>query len=377
MTGSPKVAHVLVPYLRPTETFIYDRLVNHMRYSPFILSDEPIVNLDLFPFDGPIFSLSDRPAIVRKIDAIFKMSADVSPYYRVVLGRQKPDVVHAHFGPVGAAVAPTAAMLRIPIVVSFYGIDASALLEDPHYKTAYKRLFREAALVSVLSGDMAGRLAGAGCPDEKIRVHHLAVDTEKLVPAPAEKKKGGVFRIVSAGRFVAKKGMDRLVKAFETVVRGGADAELALYGDGPLLEDVGKLVAEKRLDEKVRFCGHQPRGKVLEAIRGADSFALFSVTAPDGDMEGTPTVLIEAGALGVPSVSTRHAGIPEVVEDGRTGFLVEESDIEGFARCLGKLAADLKLRAEMGRAARGRIAAQFDIRKVMKTIESDYDTICS
>ena len=68
----PKVAHILIPYLQKTETFIYDRLTNHTRYNPFILTDEPVVNSDIFPFDGQIYSLATRPAAIRAADTRFK-----------------------------------------------------------------------------------------------------------------------------------------------------------------------------------------------------------------------------------------------------------------------------------------------------------------
>jgi colanic acid/amylovoran biosynthesis glycosyltransferase len=374
LTGKPKVAHVLIPYLPPTETFIYDRLTNHSRYSPFIITDEPVINLDTFPFVGDIFSLANLPPIVRRFNTLLKKSAGISLYYRTILAREKPDVVHAHFGPVGVSVALAAAALRIPLVVSFYGIDASALLSDPRYKHAYKRLFRIAAIISALSDDMAGRLSDAGCPEEKIRVHHLAVDTAALTPAP-DKKTGGSLEIVTAGRFVPKKGHLLLAIAFALLIDSGVDARLSFYGDGQLLENVKTIVAEKGLTDRIRFFGHRSRAETLEAIRNAHIFALFSVTAPDGDMEGTPTVLIEAGALGIPAVSTRHAGIPEIIDDRHTGLLASERHVEGFALALGRLAADPELRASMGHAARERIVSAFDIRKVMETIESDYDSL--
>jgi glycosyltransferase involved in cell wall biosynthesis len=376
VSGKPKVAHILIPYLQKTETFIYDRVTNHVRYSPFILTDEPVINADIFPFGGPIYSLASRPAPLRTADTLFKKAAGFSPYFLSVLSRKKPAVVHAHFGPVGAAAAQAAKMLGIPLVVSFYGIDASALLDSPEYKKEYKRLFRAAAVVSVLSENMGERLARAGCPKDKLRVHHLAVDTAALQPKSEKPAAAGApFKIVSAGRLVPKKGMALLVNAFGIMAGKGIDAELHIYGEGPLGDDIKKQIAEKKLSRRVKLHGRRGRAAVFDAMRGADAFALFSVTGPDGDSEGTPTVLIEAGALGLPSVSTIHAGIPEVVVDGRTGFLVDEYDVENFVSRLIQLAEHPRLRHTMGRAARTRIAAEFDIKKVMRKIESDYDSI--
>ncbi len=374
--SKPKVAHVLIPYLRKTETFIYDRLINHKRYAPFILTDEPVINADMFPFGNPIYSLAERPQAVRVADTFFKKTFSVSPYFQTILKRREPAVIHAHFGPVGAVVAPVAKALGIPLIVSFYGVDASSLIDQPEYQSRYKKLFRQAAVVSVLSGEMAKRLVAGGCPEGKIRIHHLAVDTAAIRRRPERSQtEEGRFRIVSAGRFVPKKGMALLVSSFEILTKSVPGAELVIYGDGPLEESVKKQVAEKRLGKRITFCGHKGRGEVLSAMREADAFALFSVTGPDGDQEGTPTVLIEAGASGLPSVSTNHAGIPEVIEDGHTGFLVDENEVERFAARLEQLALHPRLRVTMGRAARNRIKSEFDIHKVMSAIESDYDSL--
>jgi colanic acid/amylovoran biosynthesis glycosyltransferase len=377
VNSAPKVAHILIPYLRKTETFIYDRLIRHSRYQPFILTDEPVMNSDMFPFSDTIHTLADKTPRIRKIDTVFKKALHVSPFFMYVLKREAPAVIHAHFGPVGAAAAMSAKLLGIPLIVSFYGIDASELLESAEYRKEYRKLFGIAAIVSVLSGEMGERLVRAGCPPGKIRVHHLAVDTNALKPCAKMVDANRPFRIVSAGRFVPKKGMSLLVESFEILAKKGIDAELFLFGDGPLEAEVKKQVTDKKLGGRIRFFGHQKRGAVLAAMRAADVFALFSVTGPNGDCEGTPTVLIEAGALGLPSVSTRHAGIPEVIVDGRTGLLADENDVESFASQIEQLAASPELRGDLGRAARDRIAAEYDIRKVMSAIEYDYDSIAS
>ncbi len=373
IADSPRVAHILIPYIRPTETFIYDRLVNHIRYTPFILTNEPVINRDMFPFGGPVHTLAERPLTERKADALARRAAKSSPYFTATLRREKPAAVHAHYGPVGAAVAPSADAAGIPLTVSFYGIDASAFLSDPRHAARYRRMFQSASVVSVLSADMADRLASAGCPEGKIRIHHLAVDTETLTPAPVEARNRARVRIVSAGRFVEKKGMELLIDAFEKTISQGVDAELHLFGSGPLEKQAAARASACRFADRISFFGHRPRAEIIAAVRDADIFALFSVTASDGDMEGTPTVLIEAGALGVPSVSTMHAGIPEVVGDGETGLLVPERDVEAFAGALARLASDPGLRSTMSRAARARVEKLFSIRSVMRQIESDYE----
>jgi len=110
-------------------------------------------------------------------------------------------------------------------------------------------------------------------------------------------------------------------------------------------------------------------------MRQSHIFALLSRTAADGDMEGTPTALIEAGAAGMPAVSTTHAGIPEIIKQGVTGLLVPENDASAAGAALFRLACDPDLRAKMGAAARTRIEQNFSIQNVIRTIEADYETL--
>lgn len=372
MDNNRSVAHIMIPYIRPTETFIYDRITNHISYRPFVITDEPPVNTSQYPFPD-IRTLADRPLLERKYDALMKKTISTSPFLTGELKKSSPSVAHAHYGTVGLAALPSCSESRVPLIVSFYGIDASALLGAKAAAGRYRELFQKAAAVSVLSEDMKNRLAAHGCAPEKLFVHHLAVDTAAMTPST--RAKDGPVVIVSVGRLVPKKGMDMLIEAFSRITGKSVEAALHIYGDGPLENDIRRLVSEKKLEKSVTLHGGRPRSEVISAIKEADIFALFSNTGPDGDMEGTPTVLIEAGALGVPSVSTLHAGIPEVVTHNKTGLLCGEKDIEAFAENLSSLAQNPSLRAEMGAAARSHICERFDIRAVMSEIESLYDKV--
>ncbi len=375
MKASPTVAHVLIPFIRKTETFIYDRITGHCDYNPFVLTDEPVRNIEQFPF-SPIYNLADSPLLERKVNTQIRRFFSFSPYFMRILRKNRPAVIHAHYGPVGVAIAKTAAMANLPLIVSFYGIDASAFLENRKYRSAYKPMFESAAVISVLSRDMGDRLREAGCPAHKLRIHHLAVDTNAFVPQRKNNADAGDgFRIVSVGRLVPKKGMIHLIRAFARFAGQVPDAVLQIFGSGPEEKNIQKEITRKGLCRKVQLMGYRPRKDILDAISTADVFALFSVTAPDGDREGTPTVLMEAGSLGVPSVSTLHAGIPEIIDDGKTGFLVQEKDEQGFAEALYKMWNRRDVRETAGRAAREKITAEFSIEPVMRQIERDYDKI--
>jgi Glycosyl transferases group 1 len=110
----------------------------------------------------------------------------------------------------------------------------------------------------------------------------------------------------------------------------------------------------------VTFLGEQPHDVVAAELRGARAFVQHSITAVDGDSEGLPNSVLEASATGIPVVSTRHAGIPEIVVDGTTGYLVDEHDVPAMVTQMERLLGDPALAATLGRAgrrARGRRGA--------------------
>jgi colanic acid/amylovoran biosynthesis glycosyltransferase len=300
---------------------------------------------------------------------------DYLPYYLEMVRRLNPAVLHAHYGPVGAALVGLRRKTNVPLVTSFYGIDASALLHNDYYKKAYPRLWQECDIVSVLSQNMKDALAEAGCPEEKIRIHHLAVDTGALAPLPnLRPAPGGPIRISCVCRLVEKKGLDTLIRAV-TIARKQVDVELDIAGSGPLDTELRELIDKLDATQFVHLHGRLHRPQALLLMAGSHFFCLLSRTAADGDMEGTPTALIEAGALGLPSVSTFHAGIPEIISNKNTGLLVPENDPEAASDAIVRIASDPDMRHRLGVNARAQICSEFSIHKVIKQIEADYDFV--
>ena len=149
------------------------------------------------------------------------------------------------------------------------------------------------------------------------------------------------------------------ILAFARVASAIQDARLDIIGDGSLEGECRKLIESLDLTDRVTLHGARHSDFVLALLKEASVFAQHSVTAPDGDMEGLPVSVLEAMACGLPVVSTRHSGIPEAVEEGRTGLLVEEHDVEGMAEAILGLLKDPQRAAAMGRAGRERILSHF------------------
>ncbi len=279
----------------------------------------------------------------------------------------RADLLHVHFGNTAVMLLPVRRLTGLPLVVSFYGWDASAApLKNPRL---YEDLFREAAAIVVLSEEMRATLRRLGCPARKLHVVHIAVRVGEL--RAALERAGGrrevvrdgdaELRLLAVGRLVEKKGLDDALEALAVLARRGVRYQFRIVGEGPLRGELESLTRRLGLNGQVEFAGALPREEVFREMAVCDAFFLPSRQAASGDREGTPTVLIEAGALGIPCVATRHAGTPEVVLDGVTGLLAAERDAAGLAAHLERLARDPTLRASLGEAARRHIEAEFEM----------------
>ena len=166
---------------------------------------------------------------------------------------------------------------------------------------------------------------------------------------------------MAVGRFVEKKAPHLLVAAFAEVVRSVPEARLRWIGDG-LLRGVAEDLADALgVADAIEFLGARPPEDVRRELAGARLFCQHSITAADGDSEGSPVAITEAAISGLPVVSTRHANIPHIVCHGKTGLLADERDATGFARHLITLLTDAKLAGRMGAAARIYATEEFDM----------------
>jgi glycosyltransferase involved in cell wall biosynthesis len=263
--------------------------------------------------------------------------------------------------------------LGIPLLVTFHGFDASQLLNDRRYTAELQRLFAYAHVITV-SKNMAERLSAFGLKDDGHTVHYIGVPVEEFEfvrrPAIGEKlKKGEPLTFLQVSNFVEKKGHKYTVEAFAEYFHDRPDDRLILAGDGPLRTEIEVLSASLGIRDKVDFKGRVVKSQVGDLMRGADVFVHHSVTGGDGDMEGIPTVIMEAMSMGLVVVSTRHSGIPELIDDGFDGFLVPERDVPAYVE---KLRALVRSEAGIGERARKKIEDKFNMSKQNLELQKIY-----
>lgn len=285
------------------------------------------------------------------------------------------DILHAHFGPMGARAARLSrlGLLRGRLITTFHANDLT-VYPRLHGRSVYRPLFRTGHLQIAISRHGARRLRELGADEEAIRVNHVGVDLDALPVQP----RGGhsPLRLISVARLVPKKGLDVALEAVAIVRRRGQPIHYTIVGDGPLREDLTRRAAELDLAAAVRFTGPLPPDRVRAHLLQSDALLQPSVTAADGDEEGIPVSLMEAMGTGMPVVATRHAGIPELVDDGGSGFLVPERDGEALAGAILELAAlDPDGRAAMGSAARRKVEDEFDLRKQVAELVALFEAV--
>ncbi len=209
---------------------------------------------------------------------------------------------------------------------------------------------------------MKNELVRLGCDPEKIIVHRMGVKTDDF--APAFDKNNETTQILTVGRLVEKKGIKFGLLGFSETLKRFPALEYKIVGDGPLMGDLQELVSQLGLENKVEFLGWKDQGDIRQFMRNADIFLAPSVVDVKGDQEGVPVVLMEAMASGLPIISTFHSGIPELVEDGVSGFLVPERDTATLTERLGHLLEHPERWPAMGEAGREKVKDMFDIDKL-------------
>jgi glycosyltransferase involved in cell wall biosynthesis len=307
--------------------------------------------------DKPVLSLPER--VVHKTWRIFSgvgLQRETTAAYIRAFKRYRPEAVLAEYGTTGVQTFEACQHLGIPLIVHFHGFDASERGTLKEHANTYPSLFAEAAAIIAVSRVMERRLVFLGASPEKVHYNPCGVDCEEFKGAePA--KAPPIF--LSVGRFVEKKAPHLTLKAFAAVQRAVPDARLRMIGDGALLPQCRTLAKELRIDEFVTFFGTQGKSFVQKEMQNVRCFVQHSVTAPSGDSEGTPVGVLEAGASGLPVVSTRHGGIPDVVIDGETGFLVDENDVDRMAERMTRMATSPGLAETLGLRARKYIQDNF------------------
>jgi colanic acid/amylovoran biosynthesis glycosyltransferase len=361
----PRVAVFCRSFLPLTQTFVYDAVTRLTRYraSVFCVLRE---YADNFPYqDVRVAWPGTRNTIV-------------APNFFPAFVRQQFDVVHAHFGTGGVYALPYMPLARCPLVVTFHGYDVPLLdharrILGPARQYAWlgRSVLRAMTLGLCDSADLRDMLIARGVPAERLRVHLLGVDTQRFRPDGARQADGTV-RVLMVGRFVEKKGFVYGIEAFGQASRVCKTA-LTIVGEGPLEPELKAKVRELGIESQVQFTGALPHDRVLALMQSHDILVAPSTVAQNGDRDSGLLVLREAASSGMVPIATRHGGLPDSVDDGTTGFLVEERDVAAMAERLKQLFTDPALRTSLSQGARQKMIRELDHSVSIAALERAYD----
>jgi colanic acid/amylovoran biosynthesis glycosyltransferase len=350
--------------LPPSETFILAQMGALTRFSPHLAGLEPAPKS--LPLKEPAILLSRRASKAADLRAkIYRRIAFAPLFHRRVRDLQ-PDLIHAHFASSGKAVLPLKKELRRPLIVTLHG-GSDVPLHKP-YVGIYRDLGEKATLFLCVSDFIRRQAIEAGYPAGKLVVHYIGIDRALFLP-PTEA--AATDSILFVGRLVEMKGCEYAIRAMRVVQARRPETEFTIIGDGPLRAGLEELA--KQLHVQCRFLGAQSPAVVREMLGKSRLLCLPSVTTSDGHhAEGLGLVLVEAQAMGVPVVSTFHAGIPEAVADGITGTLVPERDSERLAAAILQLLEDCDLWQRYHLATQNYVDKKFDLRKQTALLEEIY-----
>ena len=286
------------------------------------------------------------------------------------------DIVHCHFGQSGVlgGLLKDVGAVKGRVLTTFYGFDISRYVRCKG-SSVYKLLLSRNDVVLGLSEVMKEQILQLPHRKNSVYVHRLGIDLDRFPFRERARQQGSKVQLITIGRLVEKKGIEYGILAVRKILPSHQELEYRIVGYGPLRDELQQMITSLGLDGHVYLLGEKHQSEIVELLEDADILLAPSVTADDGDQEGTPTVLIEASARGLPVLSTHHAGIAEVVQDGKTGFLVPERDVEALAERLMYLLSHPEIWQKMGRAGRNHIEQHYDINKLNDELVRIYEQV--
>jgi glycosyltransferase involved in cell wall biosynthesis len=287
-------------------------------------------------------------------------------YFAELFTRSGVEHFHVHFA---NRAAHTALFLKaisgIPFSVTAHGQD---FMKDLGNDDLLREICTAAEFVAAET-DYSRDLLRQRCPDSAWKIHRVynGIDLEHF-PILLLPRANSETRIVSVGRLVTFKGFEQLIDVCAELDRRGLDFTCEIIGDGPLRENLEEKIDKLSLSSRVTLLGSLSQGGVFEKLQAGDIFALPSITDRQGASDVFPTVIMEAMSAARPVVSTRLAGIPELVVNEETGFLVRPGDTMALVEALEQLIRNPELRLRYGRAGRMRIEQHFRIEQTIRPL---------
>lgn len=364
--------------LPPSQTFVKAQGDLLQQFTPYYVGSRRVDGLNLPKEQTLVINQGGVWGNVEEL--LFKLSG-ISPKLHQQIQQLNPTLIHAQFGLSGALALPLARSLNIPLIVHFRGADATTTVAPQarfaslnHWIYFHRRnaLKREACLFITVSKFIQEKLLEQGFPADRVITHYNGVNIDQFCPDPQIPREPVILFV---GRLVEKKGCEYLIQAMAKVQSELPEAELVVIGDGPMRSTLEASAAQHL--HHYQFLGTQSATVVKNWMNRARILIAPSVTSAQGDAEGLPNVVVEAQAMQLPVVSTLHAGIPEAVIHGETGFLAAERDAQGLAEYSLRLLSDAALWQSFSTRGREHMQTHFNRATQIQALENLYQSVAN
>ncbi|MEY2547955.1 MAG: hypothetical protein QOD64_537 [Verrucomicrobiota bacterium] len=356
---------------------VYRQITSLKRVDPFVIAQKR-EEADRFPFDR--IAIVGKPAMhfarrfwFKKVrETPWQISPGEVRKLLALLEREKAGLLHVYFGHIAVHLLPLIRAWPKPSVVSFHGADVMVDLDKPGYRAATQQMLEAVRLVLVRSQSLGRALINLGCAAGKIRLQHTGIPVDEIPFRSREWPEAGAWKFVQACRLIAKKGLRVSLRAFAKFAARHPASTFTIAGEGPLRNELGELAAALGIADKVFFSGFISQTQLRELFYQSHIFLHPSELGGDGNQEGVPNSMLEAMASGLPVFATEHGGIPEAIDNGRSGILVRERDEDGFAAALLEQTANLEGLAAIARNGAEVVRKHFEQTGQTRQLEDYY-----
>lgn len=344
-TDVPVVACYCATFLKPEMLHIYRQITTLRRVKPFVIAQKR-EEAARYPFEDVVVTGKPPAHFLRRFwfkqlrDAPWQISAGEARALKDILARVKAELLHIYFGHIAVHLLPLIKQWNAPSVVSFHGADVMVDLDKPAYRAATQEMLQAVRLVLVRSDSLGRALMNIGCPAQKIRIQRTGIPVDDIPFRARTWPENGGWKFVQACRLIAKKGLRVSLQAFADFAARDSAATFTIAGEGPLRAELGQVAADLGIADKVFFPGFVSQTQLRELYYGSHIFLHPSEVSGDGNQEGVPNSMLEAMASGLPVFATEHGGIPEAIENGKSGVLVAEHDAAGLSNALFEYTAN-------------------------------------
>jgi len=284
-----------------------------------------------------------------------------------IINEENIKLILAEYGTTASVLLPFCKKNNIKLIVHFHGYDAYKKHTLKKFGKRYKAVFQYCSAIFSVSTDMTKQLINLGADQQKIIYNPYGVNLQKFSSESQNiSKEENTF--VFVGRFTQKKAPTLLIKSFNEVIKKVPTAKLVMIGNGELLNECQNLAKKLNLNNSIEFLGKVDFTELPAYLSKYEVYVQHSITAQNGDSEGTPNSILEAMACGLPIISTRHAGIKDAVIEEENGFLVDENDWEKMTFHMTNLIENKSLIKSISQKNRERIKVHYNEQRHLNVI---------